>query len=168
MQRLLPLALLLLCGCVTPLGLGGEATSLVLDGADGQAVDPECAPDNLSERSGLAVAGGEPAMLLPNDGCAAGYAVDRLPAGPLDVTLRYRMAGQDGSICGRFLLAGRLEGATPWTCSAPETWLSVQAPAVAGDPNARLLITWETDGLGGHANAFLASARISRAGAATV
>jgi hypothetical protein len=166
MARLLsPAALLLLglvSGCVSLLP-AATPDGVLLHGEDGLAVNPECAPDNGYERSGLKVADGEAALFLPNDGCAAGYGVGGLPGGPFGVTLRYQTSGQKGSICGSFLLSGRLQGESPWTCSAPGTWLVVHANAAAGDPDARLVLTWRTDGLDGHANAFLESVRISPA-----
>ncbi|MFO1534382.1 MAG: hypothetical protein ABR586_01820 [Thermoplasmatota archaeon] len=157
-----PAAILLLCGCLSLLP-AATPDGVLLHGEDGHAVDPDCAPDNGYEHAGVKVADGETTLFLPNDGCAAEYGVGALPGGPFDDTLRYQTSGQKGSICGSFALSGRLLGEGPWTCAAPGTWLAVHAEAVAGNPGARLVLTWKTDGLDGHANAFLESVRISPA-----
>jgi hypothetical protein len=138
------------------------ANSTWLDGPAGSPLDPDCAPDG-NERSGIQSIDGQRTLFLPNDGCAAAFAVGTLPAGPFVATFRYQTTGQQGTLCGSFELGGRLVGTTPRTCGPNDAWTLAAAPATLGDATAALTVTWRTDGLAGHANAYLASIRIDPA-----
>lgn len=143
-QRHISLTGLLLATVVAMVGLPApaHAAASTVEGESGTPVYSNCPDDGPMRPVPETGASGGLAMFFPGSECSEAFTTTNVA----HVTaVRFLMGGMGGTMCGRFVISGGIEGATDNACAPYGTWVTAAATTSTG--SGPFALTWEPDRL---------------------